>query len=115
MMTETQQYDQADIYFAKALEKDPKNATFYVHRGLLQLQLNGNINKAVEYIQKAIEVDKKCELAYESLGSIEVQRYASFNYVQKFVIEFKTNWFWSRATFIYDKIYFREYFLTEET
>lgn len=74
MMAETQQYDKADIYFAKAIEKDPKNATIYVHKGLLQLQWNGNIDKAVEYFRKALETDEKCEHAYESLGSIEVQR-----------------------------------------
>ncbi|XP_070528059.1 mitochondrial import receptor subunit TOM70 isoform X2 [Cardiocondyla obscurior] len=74
MMTETQQYEKADTYFAKAIEKDPENATAYVHRGLLQLQWNGNVDKTVEYINKALELDEKCELAYESLGSIEVQR-----------------------------------------
>jgi len=79
MMAETQQYDKADMYFAKAIEKDPKNATIYVHKGLLQLQWNGNIDKAVEYFRKALETDEKCEHAYESLGSIEVQRYVFFN------------------------------------
>ncbi|XP_011172046.1 mitochondrial import receptor subunit TOM70 isoform X1 [Solenopsis invicta] len=74
MMCETQEYQKADAYFAKAIEKDPENATVYVHRGLLQLQWNGNVDKTVEYINKAIELDEKCELAYESLGSIEVQR-----------------------------------------
>ncbi|XP_011860763.1 PREDICTED: mitochondrial import receptor subunit TOM70 [Vollenhovia emeryi] len=74
MMTETQHYQKADTYFAKAIEKDPENATVYVHRGLLQLQWNGNIDKTVEYIHKALKLDEKCELAYESLGSIEVQR-----------------------------------------
>ncbi|KAL6444474.1 hypothetical protein ACFW04_001957 [Cataglyphis niger] len=74
MMAETQQYNKADMYFAKAIEIDPKNATIYVHRGLLQLQWNGNIEKAVEYFHKALETDEKCEHAYESLGSIEVQR-----------------------------------------
>lgn len=74
MMSETQQFEKADTYYAKALEQDPDNATVYVHRGLLQLQWNGNVDKTVEYIHKALELDEKCELAYESLGSIEVQR-----------------------------------------
>lgn len=80
MMSETQQFQKADTYFAKAIEKDPENATVYVHRGLLQLQWNGNVDKTVEYINKALELDEKCELAYESLGSIEVQRYV-FNVI----------------------------------
>lgn len=74
MMAETEQYDKADMYFSKAIEKDPKNAIVYVQKGLLQIQWNGNINKAVEYFRKAIEIDDKCEQAYESLGSFEVQR-----------------------------------------
>lgn len=78
-MAETQQNDKADTYFAKAIEKDPENAIVYVHRGLLQLQWNGNIDKAVDYFHKALETDEKCEQAYESLGSIEVQRYVFFN------------------------------------
>lgn len=77
MMCESQEYQKADTYFAKAIEKDPENATVYVHRGLLQLQWNSNVDKTVEYLNKAIELDEKCELAYESLGSIEVQRYVS--------------------------------------
>lgn len=75
MMTETEQFDKADMYFAKAIEKDPKNAIIYVHRALLQLQSTGNIDLVVKYINKALELDEKCELAYESLGSLEVQRY----------------------------------------
>lgn len=74
MMAETEQYDKADMYFSKAIEKDPKNAIIYVQKGLLQIQWNGNIDKAVEYFRKAIEIDDKCEQAYESLGSFEVQR-----------------------------------------
>jgi len=87
-MSETQQFEKADTYYAKALEQDPDNATVYVHRGLLQLQWNGNVDKTVEYIHKALELDEKCELAYESLGSIEVQRYVWFLII---IICFKIN------------------------
>lgn len=74
MLTELQEYQKADTYFAKAIEKDPINATVYVHRGLLQLQWQGNVEKAIEYINKALEMDDKCEYGYETLGTIEVQR-----------------------------------------
>ncbi|XP_017875596.1 mitochondrial import receptor subunit TOM70 [Ceratina calcarata] len=74
ILTEMQKYQKADSYFAKALEKDPNNATVYVHRGMLHLQWNGNVEKAVEYISKALEMDDKCEYGYETLGTIEVQR-----------------------------------------
>lgn len=74
ILMEMQNYQKADSFFAKAIEKDPNNATVYVHRGMLQLQWNGNVEKAVEYISKALEIDDKCEFGYETLGTIEVQR-----------------------------------------
>ncbi|OAD61432.1 Mitochondrial import receptor subunit TOM70 [Eufriesea mexicana] len=73
-LMELQEYQKADAYFAKAIEKDPNNATVYVHRGLLHLQWNANINKAVEYINTALKIDDKCEYGYETLGTIEAQR-----------------------------------------
>ncbi|XP_076749172.1 translocase of outer membrane 70 [Xylocopa sonorina] len=74
MLTERHKFEEADKYFAKAIEKDPNNATVYVHRGLLQLQWTGDVDKAIEYINKALEMDDKCEYGYETLGTIEVQR-----------------------------------------
>lgn len=74
MLCDSQSYDKADEYFAKAIDKDPSNATIRVHRGLLQLQWTGNVEKAVEYINKALELDQKCEFGYETLGTIQVQR-----------------------------------------
>lgn len=74
MLVDTQDFTKADAYFIKAAKRDPKNATILVYRGLLQLQWQNDIDKAVEYIRKAIELDDKCEFAYETLGTIEVQR-----------------------------------------
>ena len=45
-----------------------------MHRGLLLLQWKGDINEALKLLEKAIEVDDKCEFAYETLGTVEVQR-----------------------------------------
>ncbi|KAK0178203.1 hypothetical protein PV328_002176 [Microctonus aethiopoides] len=74
MLCDSQMYEKADLYFAKVIEKDPMNATIYVHRGLLQLQWTGNVDKAIDYINKALKCDDKCEFGYETLGTIEVQR-----------------------------------------
>ncbi|KAL6265299.1 hypothetical protein P5V15_002079 [Pogonomyrmex californicus] len=74
MMAEAGQFEKADAYFDKAIREDPENAIIYVQKGLLQLQWKEDVDKAVKYIHKALEVDEKCELAYESLGSIEVRR-----------------------------------------
>jgi import receptor subunit TOM70 len=49
-------------------------AGLYVHRGLLLLQWKGDINESLKLLEKAIEVDDKCEFAYETLGTVEVQR-----------------------------------------
>lgn len=74
ILTEQQQFDKADELFEKAITLAPTHASLYVHRGLLYLQWNGDIQKALEYLNTAIEVDEKCELAYETLGTIQVQR-----------------------------------------
>lgn len=74
VLAEQQQYDQADLFYIKAMAIAPKNASLYVHRGLLQLQWNGDIKKSLEYMNAGIDIDDKCEFAYETLGSIEVQR-----------------------------------------
>lgn len=56
------------------MKLEPNNAGLYVHRGLLLLQWKGDINEALKLLEKAIEVDDKCEFAYETLGTVEVQR-----------------------------------------
>jgi import receptor subunit TOM70 len=45
-----------------------------VHRGLLTLQWKGEIDQAVDMMKEAIKIDDKCEFAYETLGTVEVQR-----------------------------------------
>ncbi|XP_014224412.1 mitochondrial import receptor subunit TOM70 [Trichogramma pretiosum] len=74
MLVDHRDLTKADAYFVKAAKRDPENATILVYRGLLQLQSSNDIEKAVEYMQKAIELDEKCEFAYETLGTVEVQR-----------------------------------------
>uniref|UniRef100_U5EUC8 Putative translocase of outer mitochondrial membrane complex subunit n=1 Tax=Corethrella appendiculata TaxID=1370023 RepID=U5EUC8_9DIPT len=74
VLTDQGQFQEADNYFEKASKIEPDNAQILVHRGMLQLQWTGNIEKSVQLIRKAIEIDDKCEFAYETLGTIEVQR-----------------------------------------
>uniref|UniRef100_A0A182Y5V8 Uncharacterized protein n=1 Tax=Anopheles stephensi TaxID=30069 RepID=A0A182Y5V8_ANOST len=74
VLTEQQQFGEADSCFVRALKVDPNNAQIYVHRGVLQLQWKGDFDEGVKLIKKAIQVDSKCEFAYETLGTIEVQR-----------------------------------------
>lgn len=91
MLCDAQSYERADEHFAKAIDKDPQNATIYVHRGLLQLQWCGNVVKAMDYINKALELDDKCEFGYETLGTIEVQRYSNSHYRKRYSAVKRTN------------------------
>merc|ERR1712029_1084644 len=52
---------------------DPSNANVHVHRGLLALQSKMDVAGSRELLRKAIKVDPKCEFAYETLGTLEVQ------------------------------------------
>ena len=44
------------------------------HLRLLQLQWKQDVDLGLELISKAIEIDNKCDFAYETMGTIEVQR-----------------------------------------
>lgn len=74
VLCELGQFDEADQYFEKAIKIDPLNATLHVHRGVMYMQWKGDINKAIDIISKSIEIDSKCEFAYEMLGTIAIQR-----------------------------------------
>ncbi|XP_017484532.1 PREDICTED: mitochondrial import receptor subunit TOM70 [Rhagoletis zephyria] len=74
VLGDQQQFQQADQFYEKALKLAPENASLYVHRGIMLLQWKGDIDKAIELMNRAVEVDNKCLLAYETLGTIEVQR-----------------------------------------
>lgn len=74
ILSDQQQFALADDYFEKAMKLEPGNAGLFVHRGLLNLQWKGDINAAMKMLEKAIEIDDKCEFAYETLGTVEVQR-----------------------------------------
>ena len=56
---------------------------------LLQLQWKSDIEGAVELIKKALEIDNKCEFAFETLGTIEVQRYELWRFS---IIDFQLLW-----------------------
>jgi len=74
VMTDQQEFDKADELYQAGMKVDPQNANLLVHRGLVALQAKGDISKAVELITRGLDIDEKCEFAYETLGTIEVQR-----------------------------------------
>ncbi|KAK2158456.1 hypothetical protein LSH36_170g04057 [Paralvinella palmiformis] len=73
-LCDQQMFDKAENNFMKSIELEPDNGNTYVHRGLLRLQWKQDIDEATKLINKAIEVDDKCEFAYETLATIEIQR-----------------------------------------
>ncbi|CAM9173911.1 unnamed protein product [Lampetra planeri] len=73
-LTDQQQFGKADEMYDKCIVLEPDNATTYVHKGLLQLQWKQDLDLGLELISKAIEIDNKCDFAYETMGTIEVQR-----------------------------------------
>lgn len=78
VLSDQQDWGRAESLFDAALSVDPTNATLYVHKGLVQLQKSTDFDKAVKLINKAIDMDDKCDFAYETLGTIEVQRWELF-------------------------------------
>ncbi|KAM6963367.1 mitochondrial import receptor subunit TOM70 [Aplochiton taeniatus] len=73
-LTDQQQFGKADEMYDKCIDLEPDNATTYVHKGLLQLQWKQDLDLGLDLISKAIEIDNKCDFAYETMGTIEVQR-----------------------------------------
>ena len=82
-----QEFDKADELYQAGMKVDPQNANLLVHRGLVALQAKGDISKAVELITRGLDIDEKCEFAYETLGTIEVrdknQQYSLLNLILK--------------------------------
>jgi len=74
VLNDQQEFAKADELYVKAMQIDPANANLLVHRGLLKLQSSGDVEGSVKLMQTALELDEKCEFAYETLGTIEVQR-----------------------------------------
>ncbi|XP_077287393.1 translocase of outer membrane 70 [Arctopsyche grandis] len=74
ILSDRELYDKARQLFEKAIEIDPQNANVYVHNAILHLKISSDVDKAVELIANAIKIDDQCLFAYETLGTIEVQR-----------------------------------------
>ncbi|KAH8298050.1 hypothetical protein KR018_005262 [Drosophila ironensis] len=74
VLADQQEFPKAQQYYEKAMKLAPNNPALIVHQAIMVLQWKGDIETAVQLLNKAITVDPKCELAYETLGTVEVQR-----------------------------------------
>ncbi|XP_037279432.2 translocase of outer membrane 70 isoform X1 [Rhipicephalus microplus] len=74
ILSENKEFEKAEENFLKAQKADPTDPNVPVHLGILHLQWTQDFEKAAEFMYKAISMDEKCQFAYETLGSVQVQR-----------------------------------------
>ncbi|XP_022187886.2 mitochondrial import receptor subunit TOM70 [Nilaparvata lugens] len=67
-------FSRAGDLYEKLIKDHPDNTTARVQRALFHLQVHGDVEKAIKFIEEAIELDENLELAYETLAQIEIQR-----------------------------------------
>lgn len=63
------EFDEAEKWYKKALEKDTNYATVYNNLGNLYSTYLDNIPKGIEYYNKALSLNPKNEAAYNGLGT----------------------------------------------
>ncbi|ESO93870.1 hypothetical protein LOTGIDRAFT_105182 [Lottia gigantea] len=73
-LSDQSKFEESLNNFDKALELAPDNPNIYVHKGLLMVQYKGQFEDGSKLVEKAIQIDPKCEYAYEIMGTIDVQR-----------------------------------------
>ncbi|XP_065055601.1 mitochondrial import receptor subunit TOM70-like [Rhopilema esculentum] len=74
LLQDQQQFQEAEDKLEKAIDLQPQNPTSYVYKALLCLQWKRDFEAANQLIRKAIAIDDKCDFAYETLATLEVQR-----------------------------------------
>jgi len=73
LLQDQQRCEEAMTMLDKAISLSPLTATTYVYKALLFLQWKKDTDEATRLIRKAIELDEKCDFAYETLATLEVQ------------------------------------------
>ncbi|XP_034671044.1 mitochondrial import receptor subunit TOM70-like [Drosophila subobscura] len=74
VLADQQDFAKANEYYEMALELEPCNPSVIVEHALMVMQWRGDKEMAAEMLNRAIVVDRQCQQAYETLGTIEVQR-----------------------------------------
>lgn len=75
ILSEQENYEKAENYYKIALEKDSKNAALLVQRALNIMTWKNDFEEPIKMLNEAIEIDKTCEFAFETLATIEIQRF----------------------------------------
>ena len=75
ILSEQENYEKAERFYKMAMENDPKNAALLVQRALNIMTWKNDFNEPIEMLNEAIQIDSTCEFAYETLATIEIQRF----------------------------------------
>lgn len=70
---EMQDYETAEKNFDRAISIEPDNPVHFVYKALLVCQWKRDIDKAISLLKKAVALDPKCDFAYETLATLQVQ------------------------------------------
>ncbi|VDL60887.1 unnamed protein product [Hymenolepis diminuta] len=74
VLTEMGEFEKADNLYAKLIELTPTSGMPYAQRGVLHLRLKQDPVEAEKLIEKGLEVDPRCEMAWELLGQLAMER-----------------------------------------
>ncbi|XP_022210590.2 mitochondrial import receptor subunit TOM70-like [Drosophila obscura] len=74
VLVDQQDFANANKKYEEALKLEPSNSSVMVQHALMVLQWRGDKEMATELLNQAIVVNPQCQQAYETLGTIEVQR-----------------------------------------
>lgn len=74
VLTEMGEFEKADNLYAKLIELTPTSGMPYAQRGVLHLRLKQDPEEAEKLIEKGLEVDPRCEMAWELLGQLAMER-----------------------------------------
>jgi len=74
VLQERFELEKADNMYKSGSDLNPKNGNLVIHRALLKLQRDGDVEYTLKEINRAITIDEKNEFAYETLGQLEIQR-----------------------------------------
>eukprot|EP00111_Clytia_hemisphaerica_P011292 TCONS_00033062-protein len=74
LLQDQQKLEPALEKLEKAISMAPENPTTYVYKALLLLQWKQDTEGAIKLIKEAVRLDDKCDFAFETLATLEVQR-----------------------------------------
>ena len=80
ILSEQENYEKAEKYYKLALDKDPLNAALLVQRALNVMTWKNEFDEPIKMLNEAIKIDDTCEFAYETLATIEIQRFFLFKF-----------------------------------